>query len=224
MPLTLLLVECGIELIPDEIKNHPAIQKNLQKENYASRILDNAIHHSAMKKLNVYEKRGRPDITHICLLNALGSPLNISGNLTLYIHTVHNKIFKINPKIRLARNYNRFKGLIGKLLIEGKIETDEDILISSIEGDLKSLLRTIEDAEVILCSVKGRLTLNYQEIFQDNLSKNYVLIIGGFQKGRFSSEILGLSNNLVSISKNSLNAWNVVNKMITYYEIHNNIH
>ena len=77
MPLTIILAECGIELIPDEIKDHPAVQKNLQKENYASRILDNAIHHNAMKKLNNYEKRGRPDITHICLLNALGSPLNI---------------------------------------------------------------------------------------------------------------------------------------------------
>jgi len=112
MPLTIILAECGLELIPKEIRKHPAIQRNLKRENYSSQLLDNALHHSAMVKLKNVGKRGRPDITHSCLLNALGSPLNKSGNLKLYIHTLNNKIFEFNPQIKIARNYNRFKGFM----------------------------------------------------------------------------------------------------------------
>jgi len=36
MPLTIIFVECGLELIPSGIKNHPAIQKNLKKDSYPS--------------------------------------------------------------------------------------------------------------------------------------------------------------------------------------------
>ena len=111
MPLTIILVECGLELIPEEIKKHPAVQKNIRGASISSLLLDNALHHSAMVKLKDVGKRGRPDITHSCLLNALGSPLNKSNNLKLYIHTWSNKIFEINPQIKIARNYNRFKGL-----------------------------------------------------------------------------------------------------------------
>ena len=223
MTLTIILADCGIELIPDKIKKHPAIQKNLLEDNYASQVLDNALHHSAMKNLNNYQKRGRPDITHLCLLNALGSPLNLNGKLTLYVHTVQNKIFKINPEIRLARNYNRFKGLIGKLLKEGKIESEANLLISTINGGLTDLIKPIENKEIILFSRKGKLNNNYQELFPDNLSKNYIVIIGGFQKGNFQEGILKLSNNIISISKHSLDAWVVVNKVISFYEIRNNI-
>ncbi|GAG78389.1 unnamed protein product, partial [marine sediment metagenome] len=31
--------------------------------------------------------------------------------LSLFIHTINNKIYEFNPEIRIARNYNRFKGL-----------------------------------------------------------------------------------------------------------------
>ncbi|GAG78396.1 unnamed protein product, partial [marine sediment metagenome] len=54
-----------------EIRKHSAVRKNLSSQIYASQILDNALHHSAMKNLKNSEKRGRPDITHLCLLNPL---------------------------------------------------------------------------------------------------------------------------------------------------------
>jgi rRNA small subunit pseudouridine methyltransferase Nep1 len=223
MPLTIILAECGLELIPKDIQNQPSVKKNLKEEKYSSQLLDNALHHSSMKNLKNYEKRGRPDITHLCLLNALGSPLNITGNLSLYIHTVQNKIFKFNPKIRIARNYNRFKGLTAKLLLEGRIITEEIDLITQFKGNLKKLIETVEKPNVVLCSKKGKLFHNYQEIFPQDFSKNYIVIIGGFQKGSYTSEILELSNNLISISENSLDAWVVVNKVITFYEIRHNI-
>lgn len=219
MPLTLIIVECGLELIPRSIRNHPAIKKQLNMNNYQSQLLDNALHHSAMKSLNNFEKRGRPDILHACLLNALGSPLNKSGNLMLYIHTVRNKIFKFNPEIKMTRNYNRFKGLMAKLLIDGSISNGNSDLISSIEGNLNQLIDSFKDNDIILCSSKGILLKDHKYLYTGSLSKNYIVIIGGFQKTTFSNEILALSDKKLSLSQYSLDAWIVVSKMINFYEI-----
>ena len=57
------------------------------------------------KKLNNWRKRGRPDIVHLCLLEALESPLNKNKILSVYVHTYDNKIIYINPEVRLPRNY-----------------------------------------------------------------------------------------------------------------------
>ncbi len=223
MPLTMIFVECGLELIPFEIRKHPSIQKNLKKDSYPSKLLDNAIHHSAMNRLDSTEQRGRPDITHACLLNALGSTANKSGNLKIYLHTFENKIFEINPAIKIARNYNRFKGLMAKLLIENEIRNKNLLLISEFKGTLRELVNSIDKKEVIILSSKGELTERPLQLFDNDLSKDFVVIIGCFQKGFFTDEILELSNRLVSISHYSLDAWVVLSRVITLYEIANNI-
>ncbi len=223
MPLILVLVECGLELIPKNIRDHPSVKKNFSSRIYSSQILDTALHHSAMKNLANSEKRGRPDITHLCLLNALGSPLNKSGNLKLFIHTINNRIFKINSEIRIARNYNRFKGLIAKLLIDNHIKVNGNQLISHFEGGLYSLINKIENPEIYLFSSKGELIKDNRDLFKDDPSKNIVGIIGGFQKSSFSEEILKLSNNMISISDYSLDAWVVISKIINFYELYHNI-
>jgi len=222
-PLTIILADCGLELIPKHIRKHSAVQRNLSSKNYSSQLLDNSLHHSAMKDLKDSEKRGRPDILHACLLNALGSPLNKSGNLNLFVHTFNNKIFKFNPELRIARNFNRFKGLMAKLLIDGEIRANGISLITQIDTSLKALVERINNPEIILLSSKGKLIKTPQEMFPETISHNYIVIIGGFQKKGFSKEIISLSDNLISISNLSLNAWNVVGKVITYYEIKQDI-
>ncbi|MFX1410460.1 MAG: 16S rRNA methyltransferase [Promethearchaeota archaeon] len=223
MPLIIILVECGIELIPKQIRNHSAIKRNFSPKIYSSQLLDTALHHSAMTKLKNSEKRGRPDITHLCLLNALGSPLNKTRNLKIFFHTINNKIFEVNPEVRIARNFNRFKGLMAKLLINGTIEIEFSKLISSFNGGLKELINTFEFPEIFLFSTKGKLMTNYQDLFSEDLAKNYIAIIGGFQKSNFSKEILSLSNNVISISQYRLDAWVVINKIISYYELNYDI-
>lgn len=223
MPLTIILAECGLELIPKEIKKHPAIQRNLKRENFSSQLLDNALHHSAMVKLKNIGKRGRPDITHSCLLNALGSPLNKSGNLKLYIHTLNNKIFEINPQIKIARNYNRFKGLMAKLLRENEIRIKELLLISQFNGNLRDLVKSFKKKEIIIFSSRGGLVKYHLDLFDKDLTKNYIAIIGGFQKGYFAEDILNLNDKIVSISNYSLDAWVIVNKIVSFYEITNDI-
>lgn len=219
MPLILILVECGLEIIPRQIRNHSSVKKNRTNKIYSSQLLDNALHHSAMKNLKNSIKRGRPDIVHLCLLNALGSPLNKSSNLKLYIHTIKNKIFKFNPEIRMAKNFNRFKGLMAKLLIDGDIKYNGTNLIAQFPGNLKILIESFEDPEILLFSSKGALIKNHREIFTKDISKNLIAIIGGFQKSGFSNEVLKLSNDLISISKNSLDASIVVSRIITFYEL-----
>jgi len=223
MPLTIILVECGLELIPKEIRKHPAIQRNLKRDNYSSQLLDNALHHSAMVKLKDVGKRGRPDITHSCLLNALGSPLNKGGNLKLYIHTLNNKIFEFNPQIKIARNYNRFKGLMAKLLRENEIRIKELLLISQFYGNLRDLVKSFKKKEIIIFSSRGELVKYHLDLFDKDLKKNYIAIIGGFQKGYFAEDILNLSDKIVSISNYSLDAWVIVNKIVSFYEITNDI-
>ncbi|MHA1258014.1 MAG: 16S rRNA methyltransferase [Promethearchaeota archaeon] len=217
MSLTIILVDCGLEIIPKQIRRNPSISRSISQKNYSSQLLDNALHHSAMKNLKNFEKRGRPDITHLCLLNALGSPLNKLEKLKLYIHTIHNKIFEINPDIRIA--YNRFKGLMAKLLIEERIATEDSILISSVNENLQNLINKVKNSEILLFSHKGRLIKTYRDLFSEKSNKNYVAVIGGFQKSTFSKEILQLSENLISLSEYSLDAWIIVSKIINYYEI-----
>ncbi|MFX0072698.1 MAG: 16S rRNA methyltransferase [Candidatus Hermodarchaeota archaeon] len=215
MPLILILAECGVELIPKQIRNHPSVKKNLTNKLYASQLLDNSLHHSAMKQLKNFEKRGRPDIVHLCLLNALGSPLNKGGHLKLYMHTNKGKIFHYNSNIRIAKNYNRFKGLMANLLIDGEIKD----FITQFKGSIRELIATFKNPEIFLFSHKGNLKKTYNELFFKDMSKNIVAIIGGFQKGTFSKNILGLSQKLTSISKEHLEAWIVTAKVINYYEI-----
>jgi rRNA small subunit pseudouridine methyltransferase Nep1 len=223
MPLIIVLVECGLELIPKQIRTHPAVKKNLSSSIYSSQLLDNALHFSAMKNLKNKEKRGRPDISHLCLLNALGSVLNKSGNLELYLHTVNNKIFKFNPEIRIARNYNRFKGLIAKLIIDGKIEVGGKMLIAPVSENLEELIKSFNSSKIDLFSREGKNLENDESISSLNLSENYLAIIGGFQKSTFADEILKLSNRIMSISQYSLDAWVVINKVINMYELSHNI-
>ncbi|MFW9818911.1 MAG: 16S rRNA methyltransferase [Candidatus Thorarchaeota archaeon] len=223
MPLILILVECGLELIPKHIRNHPSVKKNLSSKIYSSQLLDNALHHSAMKRLANSEKRGRPDIAHLCLLNALGSPLNKAGYLKLFVHTIKNRIFEFNTEIRITRNYNRFKGLMAKLLIDNIIDVNGTKLISQFDGNLNSLINTFKNPDILLLSSKGNLIEDYRQIFKKTPSKNAICIIGGFQKRNYSEEILKLSKNLISLSKYTLDAWVVISKIINFYELYHNI-
>jgi rRNA small subunit pseudouridine methyltransferase Nep1 len=223
MPLIIILVDCGIEIIPKEIRNHSSVRKSFSSRIYSSQLLDNALHHTAMKELPNNIKRGRPDITHLCLLNALGSSLNKAGNMEIFIHTINNKIFKFNSEIRMARNYNRFKGLIAKLLIDDKITFNGKLLISRFEGNLKTLINNFIEPEIYLLTSKGELVRDYKHLFMDDILKNVICIIGGFQKSNFSEEVSKLSNKLISLSKYSLDAWVVISKIINFYELYHNI-
>lgn len=129
----LVFTDASLELVPKKLLGHPAVRKYAKRFNKGKEILlDDSYHHSAMKKLEDREKRGRLDIIHFCLLEAFGSPLCVEGKLSIYVHTLHNKLLRFTTKTRLPRNYNRFKGLMEEMLREKRsknclIIMDEDI-------------------------------------------------------------------------------------------------
>ncbi|MBD3352574.1 MAG: hypothetical protein GF364_13885, partial [Candidatus Lokiarchaeota archaeon] len=133
--LYLILTESALELIPKAIRKHPSVKKNIKKYGNIAKILDMSFHHSSLKNLRNYQSRGRPDIVHKFILDSLGSVINKLNLLRIYVHTRKSKIFEINPIMRPPRDYNRFKGLIYKLLTKEIIKVPESKFI-----DKKTLL------------------------------------------------------------------------------------
>ena len=118
--LNILLVYSALETIPKEIWDHPQIKEYCKKRKRkpSECLLDINYHKKAMKKLEEWWMRGRPDIIHFCLLIALDSILNKEGKLRIFVHTRNNEIIYIKPETRIPRNYFRFKGLIEQLFIK----------------------------------------------------------------------------------------------------------
>ena len=119
--LHICLVESGLELVPKEISKHPLIRRYAKKRGKkpSKVLLDISFHYHAMKNLKDFNKRGRPDIVHFCLLEALGSPLNKMALLRIYVHTYDGKVVFIDPSTRIPKNYIRFVGLMEQLLDKG---------------------------------------------------------------------------------------------------------
>ncbi|MCJ7634937.1 16S rRNA methyltransferase, partial [Candidatus Bathyarchaeota archaeon] len=103
-----------MELVPKNLWGHPSVSKRarLLRKNASNMLLDRSYHHAAMLSIEDNKKRGRPDIIHFCLLNALGTPLSWEGQLQTIVHTREDKVISVQPETRLPRNYDRFVGLI----------------------------------------------------------------------------------------------------------------
>ncbi|MHA1372496.1 MAG: 16S rRNA methyltransferase, partial [Promethearchaeota archaeon] len=118
----IIIADAAIEIIPRKIWRHPSIVADCARRNKPpSRIILNTnYHHSAMVKLESRFRRGRPDITHLCLLNAMNTPLNkVFKKLRVFIHIPWNPdeiMIHVHPDTRVPRSLNRFEGIMVKLL------------------------------------------------------------------------------------------------------------
>jgi len=159
--LYLLIAEAALELIPSEAWGHPAIRKYAMKrgKHPSKLLLDISFHYSAVKNLPHIEKRGRPDIVHITLLEALGSPLNRSGKLRVYVHTFRNYIIEVNPETRLPRNYYRFVGLMEQLFERRRVPPRGDkVLLRIKKGSIRDVVRgDFTDETLSLANLKVSL-------------------------------------------------------------------
>uniref|UniRef100_A0A7C2ZM49 Ribosomal RNA small subunit methyltransferase Nep1 n=1 Tax=Ignisphaera aggregans TaxID=334771 RepID=A0A7C2ZM49_9CREN len=225
-PLNIVLIEAGLELVPKEIQHHPAVVKSARRKHKKpfEVLLDISLHYSAMKELDKWYKRGRPDIVHICLLNALSSPLNITGLLRVYVHTINNSIIYIDPAVRLPRNYDRFVGLMEQLLVLGKVPPDSEKPLMWVESaSLTEFLRRRRVDSAILMHEQGaRIPL--REFGKKcarlmNEDKEVYVFVGAFQRGEFEEEVFSLINERFSIFDRPLDAWVVVSRVIESVEI-----
>jgi len=175
-----VFVESSLELVPEELKNHPDVVRNAKrrKKKPDKMILDDSLHFRAMGNLENREKRGRPDIIHQCLLALLDSNLR---NFEILVHTIDGKIIWIDMETRIPRNYNRFIGLMEDLFEKKKIIANGKTLIEIRNLSLSDILT---DNTVVL---KEGFS---EENLLDNVKNNLTVCIGAFPHGDYSDKVM----------------------------------
>jgi len=213
-----IIADSALELIPKKIVHLEVIKKTAKKRGKLphSMILDSSYHHTAMTKLKDSNKRGRPDILHVCLLNLLGTPLvrETPDEIRILLHTFNGKVIEINPDTRLPKHYPRFIGLMEQLLIKGLIESKEKTLMKILpDTTIAQEIINIPSTQRLLFTFNGK-SINAEEYFKEISSLDIGIIIGGFPHGTFSKEVDDLSSTKISISKYHLEAWTVIARAV----------
>ncbi len=218
--LTLILAEAALETIPQTLWNRSSVRSHSKKQRKSPQqiLLDRSLHHSAMKKLENSQKRGRPDITHIVLLQALGSPLNKEGLLQIYVHTCNNFVITVNPITRLPRNYNQFIGLIEQLFKQGKVPSVGETLLTLEQKTLKKLLKDVKADYVLAFSREGTPKTLEEAIYSLQIKRNIAVVIGGFPYGHFSQTTLCEVSETVCVDSEMLEAGVLTSRIIYDYE------
>ena len=181
-------------------------------------LLDRSLHHQAMKRLDDNLKRGRPDITHFCLLEALGSPLNKEGMLQVYVHTRENKVITVDSSTRLPRNYNRFIGLMEQLFQQGKIPIEGETLLKLEQKTLQHLLADTEADHILAFSRNGEPKTLTEAVSSLQPKHKPSIIVGAFPHSTFSETTIQLADELVCVDVEMLEAWTITSRAIYQYE------
>jgi rRNA small subunit pseudouridine methyltransferase Nep1 len=222
--ISLILAEAELELIPNKIFSKPAIvsQSKKHQKKSSQMILDASFHHSAMRSLPDWRRRGRPDIAHIFLLTVLESIANKKGLVKdIIIHTRNDEIIYINPETRIMRNYTRFIGLIEQLYQKEIIATEEKTLLSIKRNiTLVELLKQYEKEHIICFSETGKKTSmhNYLLNVKADSIEDIVCIIGGFPMGTFHTNFSSYIYNEISIYPEPITAWTTANEVLVHYQ------
>ncbi len=213
--ITVIIGEAALEPVPPEIYGHPEIRKSAARRGKRPPqiLLDISLHYRAMRRLPDREKRGRPDITHLTLLELLSSPLNIAGRLKVLIHTYGDYGIEVDPAIRLPRNYNRFVGLMEQLFEEGSVPPgSESPLMKVFPATIEGVVKLAGSKDAILLSERGKYR-RPAEICEEALETGRPIIIGGFPHGEFSEETKAVAASVYSIYLKPLDAWVVASRI-----------
>ncbi len=217
MRTRLIFIEASIEKVPEIIWGHPSVvSDSKRRRRHPSKILLYLpIHYMALKEYNLpVTKRGRPDILHRSLITALDSVLNKEKSLEIYVHTQQNILIKIDPSVRLPLDYYRFEGLMIQLLEKRKIPPNKKKALMKIEDiSLIDFLKK-DSRDIYLLSREGD-KLN-KKIALGMLGNN--ILIGAFQNGEISKEIIKEVNHVVSISSYTHMSSTVTCFILTYLQ------
>ncbi len=219
--LNIVFVETALETVPRPIQDHPSVRRDAERRGKkpSEVLLDRSLHHSAMKGLPKAQKRGRPDIIHFCLLEALGSPLNLEGNLKVWIHTLGGYAIMVAPETRLPRDCLRFKSLMEQLFALGKVPpTGEYPLLTLKRMNLSELLERVEPTRIVALTSHGA-PRSLEEICRGLAEENNpTVLIGAYPSGAMEEETLSQAHEAFSIYPKVLDAWVVTSRLIYAYE------
>ncbi len=216
--ISLILTESSFELVPIELRSHPSVILHAQKlgKNPSEILLDNSWHFAAMKGIKDEIKRGRPDLVHLCILEATTIPLYKKNKIKVYIHTIDDKVIYFGDNVNIPKSYHRFEGLMEKLFLEKTIESNGNVLLEIKEKSFLDLIEEIKPSKVVGLSSKGKKHSFENAVLE--IHENCCLIVGGFQKGHFSDTVQSRIDQLISIGDSSFEAHVVVARLLYEYE------
>ena len=168
-----------------------------------------------MKRLPDSLKRGRPDIAHFALMEALSTPLFMNMMLKVYVHTINDKIIAIADNLRIPKSYFRFERLMVSLFRDNVIKSNEGtILMELSDGTFADLIDMIKPNMVIGLSTVG-VQSKAQKVAENARSVDHSsLVIGGFAKGHFSENVTKSLGPTYSISNLALETHVVIARIL----------
>ena len=217
----MILADTELELIPKELLNERCILNNARARGKPPEkiLLDASHHHPAFAKIPEAERRGRPDIAHFFLLLCLDSELSVQGNLRVFVHTRNDDVIAVNPETRLPPHYPRFVGLIESLYEQRVVPSKDNPLLELRQGiSLPTLIEALKPDETIVFAPDGE-ELPLLEKFSSVKGERVAIVIGGFSKGDFRSDLAKIKATRISMGKRMLKAFTVTSRVLAAIEL-----
>jgi rRNA small subunit pseudouridine methyltransferase Nep1 len=217
-PLRIILLESGVETVPPELWGHPQVVRTARRYGVEPSLLllDKSLHYNAMARLSRKWKRGRPDIVHTVLLVLLESRAGRRGLVQVYMHTIDGSVYEFDPRVRIPKNYERFRGLMAHLVRNGRVPPEGKPLIWRRYTSLAEFRRA--EGPIILLWERGSAA-SEAEIVARSLAEGAVLGIGAFPRGDFERSTLRHAGERYSIAGGEpLPAWSVACRLLCAYE------
>ncbi|BCU69252.1 16S rRNA methyltransferase [Stygiolobus caldivivus] len=208
--INLILLDSSLELVPKELLSHPSVISNAKKKGKDPKfvLLDKSLHYKAMSRLKDKEKRGRPDIVHLAMLNFLFLEDEIKGDF--FLHTIDGKIIRVSNKTRIPKNYNRFTSLMEQLLRYKRVPVNSnEPLMEITDLTLKSLKKKYKLAVLS----EGGEKVPIRDICE--LGDSWLIGVGAFPHGDFSDEVKANADRFLSIGDNVLETYQVICRLST---------
>jgi rRNA small subunit pseudouridine methyltransferase Nep1 len=222
--ISLIIAEAALETVPKQIASHPAVKNQAQKlgRNPREILLDKSYHHSAMLRsgLESYWKRGRPDIIHFALMEALSTPLFLKNMLKVYVHTVKNKLIVIGDNLRIPKSYFRFEGIMINLFKEKIITSpDGDNMLLELHDNItfeQFIINGVRPDKLIGLSSDGVKSSAEEIVSRNNIknSNHIAFVVGGFPTGHFSEDTSRVFSYSFSINELELEAHVVIARIL----------
>ncbi len=220
--LNVILLECALELVPSELSSIKEIQQHAsrRKKSPTDLLLDQSLHGRAMTKLGDGERRGRPDIVYLCLMNLLETPLCKQGLLKVFLHLQDGRIVDVDSSVRLPRNYDRFVGLMEQLLTHGRVPPEGDALLAMKGGSLPQLVSDLskKNHECTVLAIEGGQIVGMRDLGQLLVTPDQAVVgIGAFPHGDFTEETKDLFSRHIELDSQVMMAWHVCSEVIWAY-------
>ncbi|MGC8933959.1 MAG: hypothetical protein ACP5LN_02280 [Thermoproteota archaeon] len=186
-------------------------------ELFNNELLDVSKHFRKMRRDDL-GKRGRPDITHVGILNVCDFPAYSRGEVGLILHTIDNKVILIKDSWRPPRNYINFSSLFAQLLKLGRVPPEGEPLLLVSNSALKDTLSDLRVKKVILLSSRGKKVNLEQYLTSLRSNIPVAFLVGAYARGAPRDELLAISNEVISVYDKVLTTNVVLSMLMCYLE------